>query len=71
MISLTRDPTKYIGLKPVLVLHSPFLFPPFLGGKRKRVKNISYRTKQYQIEIHRLNFVFYLLFRRKHKQSFN
>ena len=33
-------------LKPVLLLHSPFLLPFFLGGKRKRVRNnqLPYKT---------------------------
>ena len=30
---------KINGLKPVLLLHSPFLLPSFLGGKKKRVRN--------------------------------
>ena len=33
-------------LQPVLLLHSPFLFPSFLGGNRKGVRNnqLSYKT---------------------------
>ena len=41
---------KKIYLKPVWLLHCPFLLPFFLGGKRKRVYNrIQSKFKNYKV----------------------
>ena len=52
VVEFQTHPEKNVVLKPFLLLHSPFLLPLFSGGKRKRVRITSCRTKQDTIEIH-------------------